>query len=117
MAPGRDTPPGPRPWTVTASGLDLVLRLTPRGGRATLGPVVVDATGRAMLAARVAAPPVEGAANAALIALVAAACGVPKSAVHLVAGHTARTKRLHIAGDAAALAARLASLTPDPAPE
>ncbi len=61
-------------------------------------------------AARLAAPPVEGAANAALIPLVASAFGVPKRAVTLVSGDTARHKRLAIVGDADALAKIAASL-------
>ena len=60
--------------------------------------------------ARLAAPPVEGAANAALVPLVARAFGVPKRAVTLIAGDTARRKRLAIAGDADALAKIAASL-------
>ena len=60
--------------------------------------------------ARLAAPPVEGAANAALVPLVAKAFGVPKRAVTLIAGDTTRLKRLAIAGDADALAKIAASL-------
>ena len=54
--------------------------------------------------ARLAAPPVEGAANAALTVLVARAFGVAKRDVTLIAGQTARIKRLTIAGDASVLA-------------
>jgi uncharacterized protein YggU (UPF0235/DUF167 family) len=57
-----------------------------------------------------AAPPVEGAANAALVPLVAKAFGVPKRAVTLIAGDTSRLKRLSIAGDPEALAEIAASL-------
>lgn len=61
-------------------------------------------------AARIAAPPVEGAANAALIELVAKTFGVPKRAVTLIAGETARVKRLTIIGDPKTLAGIAASL-------
>jgi uncharacterized protein len=61
-------------------------------------------------AARLAAPPVEGAANDALLALVAETFGVPRRAVRLVAGDTARLKRLSIAGDVTALEPIAASL-------
>lgn len=54
-------------------------------------------------AARLAAPPVEGAANAALVPLVAKTFGVPKRDVTLIAGETSRLKRLSIAGDGAVL--------------
>ena len=51
-----------------------------------------------MLKARVAAPPVEGAANAALVRLVAKALGLPRSAVRIASGETARVKLLEIDG-------------------
>ena len=47
---------------------------------------------------RLAAPPVDGKANAALIAFLAKTCGVPKSAVKLVSGETSRTKRVRLTG-------------------
>ena len=46
----------------------------------------------------VTAPPDKGKANKAVIALVAKALGVPKSAVELVRGETARDKQLRIRG-------------------
>jgi len=61
-------------------------------------------------AARLAAPPVDGAANAAMVALAAATFGVPKRAVTLLSGDTARLKRLAVAGDPDALAKIAASL-------
>ena len=45
---------------------------------------------------RLAAPPVEGKANAALCAFLAQFCGVPRSAVTLVSGETSRAKRVRI---------------------
>lgn len=51
-----------------------------------------------MLKARVAAPPVEGEANAALVRLVAKALGLPRSAVRITSGETARVKVLDIDG-------------------
>jgi len=49
------------------------------------------------LRVRVAAPAVEGKANAALIAYLAAAFGVPKRAVTIARGETARRKTVRIA--------------------
>ncbi len=46
----------------------------------------------------VAAPPVDGAANEAVVRAVAAALEVPNRSVRLVGGATARTKRLEIDG-------------------
>ena len=46
---------------------------------------------------RISAPPVEGKANAHLIAFLAKHFGISKSALKLVAGETSRRKRLHVA--------------------
>jgi uncharacterized protein YggU (UPF0235/DUF167 family) len=47
---------------------------------------------------RLRAPPVEGAANDALIRFLAASLDVPRSAVNLVSGHTGRTKLVAVTG-------------------
>jgi uncharacterized protein len=65
------------------------------------------ADGRAVLKARVAAPPSEGEANDALCRLIAKAVGVPARDVALAAGATARVKRLVISGDPPTLIAAL----------
>jgi len=96
-----------RPWTVDASGLVLTVRLTPRGGRDAIDGVDMLADGRCVLKARVRAMASEGEANAALVRLIARALDVPPRAVALVAGDTARIKRLQIAGNGKALAAAL----------
>ncbi|AIT07263.1 hypothetical protein MC45_13775 [Sphingomonas taxi] len=92
-------------WTIRDDGLLVAIRVTPRGGRDAIAAGTEE-----HLAARLAAAPVDGKANAALIALVAKTFGVPKRAVTLVGGDTARLKRLHVAGDAAALAKIAAAL-------
>jgi uncharacterized protein YggU (UPF0235/DUF167 family) len=63
-----------------------------------------------VLRLRVAAVPDKGKANAAVIALLSKALAVPKSAIRLTAGETARIKHFAIDGDPAVLAARLATL-------
>ena len=87
-------------WRHNEDGIDIAVRVTPRGGREALGPGTA-----AHFAARIAAPPVDGAANAALLALVAREFGVAKRSVTLTGGATARLKRLHITGDPALLGA------------
>jgi uncharacterized protein (TIGR00251 family) len=47
---------------------------------------------------RLAAPPVDGAANAALLAFLADTLAVPRTSVHLVSGSTSRRKRIAITG-------------------
>ena len=59
---------------------------------------------------RLAAPPVEGRANAALCAFLAEFCGVPKSAVTLVSGETSRAKRVRVEQATPAAVARLRAL-------
>ena len=80
------------------------MRVTPRSSRNELTP------GSGHAVARLNAPPVEGAANAALVELVAKHFGVAKRAVRLIAGEHARLKRLSIEGDAEALANVAAAL-------
>jgi uncharacterized protein len=56
--------------------------------------------------------PDKGKANAAVVALLARALGVPKSAVSVVSGETARLKTLDVAGDGAVLVMALEKSTP-----
>lgn len=74
------------------------MRVTPRGGRDAVDGWTADADGRPLLKVRVSAAASDGAANAAVIALIARALGLPKSAVRIAAGETARVKRLEISG-------------------
>lgn len=76
----------------------LAVRLTPRGGRDAIDGWALDADGRAYLKVRVASPPVDGAANTALLAFLAKTLKMPRSAVRLVSGDTARVKRLELDG-------------------
>ncbi|HEY6024455.1 MAG TPA: DUF167 family protein [Pseudolabrys sp.] len=85
-------------WTVSAQGITLSVRLTPKGGRDAIDGIELLADGRTVLAVRVRAAPTEGEANDALIRLVAKAVGVPPRDVTLTAGATARLKRLAISG-------------------
>jgi uncharacterized protein (TIGR00251 family) len=99
--------PAALPWRETSDGVDLAVRLTPRGGHARIEGVA-EREGRPVLRVRVAAPPVDGAANDALRALLAAALGLPRSAVAITAGAHGRTKTLRLTGQD--VAARLAAL-------
>jgi uncharacterized protein (TIGR00251 family) len=71
--------------------IDVVV--SPRASRPGVGPVVGD-----RLKVSVGAAPVDGAANAAVIEVVAAAAGVPKRDVDIVRGLTGRRKTLRIRG-------------------
>ncbi|KAA2236828.1 DUF167 family protein [Salinarimonas soli] len=106
---------GGEPWRVSATGLEVRVRLTPRGGRDAVDGVETLSDGSRVLKARVRAVPEGGAANDALCRLVAAALRCPGRAVTMSAGHAARLKTLRVDGDGPALAASLARLAGDPA--
>jgi uncharacterized protein len=99
------------PWTAAPDGLILTVRLTPKGGRDAVEGIDHLSDGRAVLKVRVRAAPTEGEANAALIALIAKSLKLAPRQVSLVAGATARIKRIRIAGDAARLAGQLEKMT------
>ncbi len=98
---------GERPWLASPDGVTLAVRLTPKGGRDAIDGVERLADGRSVLKVRVRAAASDGEANAALIKLLAKTLGVAPRDVSLVAGATARLKRLKIGGSGATLAAAL----------
>jgi len=73
------------------SEIRIPVRLTPRADRDAIDGVVDG-----ILRCRVSAPPVDGAANTALVRLLASVLGVPKSAVRIVSGESSRSKVLAI---------------------
>jgi uncharacterized protein len=103
--------PSARPWTATADGVVLDVRLTPRSARDAIEGIACLANGCWVLKARVRAAPVEGKANAALQRLIAKELGVAPRQIELATGSAARLKRLRIAGDARQIEALLERLT------
>ena len=95
------------PWSAVAGGVALAVRLTPKGGRDAIDGIEHLADGRSVLKVRVRVAPSEGAANAALVRLIAKSVGVPPRDVTLAAGATARVKRLTISGYGPTLIATL----------
>jgi uncharacterized protein YggU (UPF0235/DUF167 family) len=100
----------PAAFAADAKGLTLRVRLTPRGGRDAIDGIETLADGSAVLKARVSAAPEKGLANAALENLIAKALRVPKSAVAVVGGKTARLKTVRVEGDGARLASACKAL-------
>jgi uncharacterized protein YggU (UPF0235/DUF167 family) len=92
--------------------LRLSVRLTPRGGADRVDGWARDDAARVYLKVRVRAAAVDGAANAALEALIAKSLGIARSAVRLAAGRTARIKQLEIDGVDDAQVERLFGLKP-----
>lgn len=72
----------------------VTVRLTPRGGRDAVEGVGEDGAIRC----RVAAAPVDGGANEALVRLLAAELGIPRSGVRIAVGASARSKVVALAG-------------------
>lgn len=89
--------------------LKLSVRLTPKAAKEALEGWASDEQGPPYLKVRVRAAPIEGAANAALEALLAKALGLPKSAIQVEKGATSRLKQVRIEApwDESGLRARL----------
>ena len=77
----------------TSDGILIDVRVIPRAGRSGIAGIRDDA-----LVVRLNAPPVEGAANAELVEVMAKALGVPKRAVTIVSGERSRQKRVRVVG-------------------
>ena len=105
-----DRPLSDLPWRSTASGVEIVLRLTPRGGRDAIDGVEALSDGRSVLKARVRAVPEDGAANQAIERLIAKTLGVPNSAVRVGTGHTSRIKNIVVDGEPSVLLKKLENL-------
>jgi len=74
------------------------VRVVPRASRSEL---VGEHDGA--LRVRIAAPPVDGAANDELVRLLALAFAVPRSAIDITGGHAAKLKTVCVAGGRAAV--------------
>ncbi len=96
-----------RPFDVTPDGVRLRGRLTPGASRTGLDGLIELPGGRLALRLRVQAPPVEGAANAAVIAYLAKTLKLSKSSVRIASGQSSRLKTIAIYGDSRDVAARL----------
>lgn len=88
----------------TASGVEVDVRVMPRASRSGLAG---QRGGRLLV--RLSAPPVDGAANDALISFLAELFRCPRRAVRLVSGERSREKRVALDGVDLALAERLLS--------
>lgn len=71
----------------------IVVHVVPRASRTAVAGRHGDA-----IRIRLAAPPVDGAANAELVRFLAARLGVPRSAIALIRGSSGRRKTVTVAG-------------------
>ena len=85
----------------------IAIRVTARSAKPGVGPWRAGADGREELEIRVAEAPADGAANEAVVKLLAKSLGTSRSEVEIVAGAASRHKRVAIPCDAAEARRRL----------
>ena len=85
------TAPGTAPWRRIGAALLIDILVSPRASREKLGPVHGD-----RLKVFVHAPPVEGEANAAIVALFAKTLRLPQRDISLVSGEGSRRKTVSV---------------------
>ena len=94
------------PLSATADGVLVTVRVTPRARRAGIDGMTEISGPRGAepaLGVRVTAPPVEGAANEAVLRALAAAWRLPPSSLEIAAGGASRIKRVLVRGEPTAL--------------
>jgi uncharacterized protein (TIGR00251 family) len=88
----------------THAGVSVTIRVTPRAGKTAIAGVRDD-----VLLVKLAAAPVDGAANDALITLLADTFDLPKRQIVIASGEKRRTKRVTLVGATRGLNERLAT--------
>lgn len=81
------------PYTESRDGIVFKVQVVPRASRSE---IVGEHNGA--LRVRIAAAPVDGAANEELVKLLARALRLPRSSIEITAGHSAKLKTVRIAG-------------------
>jgi uncharacterized protein len=77
----------------TKDGVIIAVRVVPRAGRSGIA-----GTRDGALLVRLNAAPVDGAANAELIEVIADAIDIPKRSISITAGERSRRKTVHVSG-------------------
>ena len=85
----------------------LAVRVTPRSAKPGIGAWRAGPDGREELEIRVAEAPAEGAANEAVVKLLAKALGISRAEVRIASGATSRHKRVAVPFEAQELRRRL----------
>lgn len=81
--------------------MKLAVKATPNARKSEILGWEMDPLAGKVLKVKIAAPPVEGKANKAIIAFLAEQFGLPKSKVTLLKGETGRIKRFELEGEEA----------------
>jgi hypothetical protein len=79
--------------TATGTGVRIAVRVVPRAPR-----TAIEGVRAGRLLVRVTAPPVDSAANDAVVAAIAAALDLPRRAISIVSGATSRNKTVEVTG-------------------
>jgi hypothetical protein len=85
----------------------IAIHVTPRSAKPGVGGWRTGANGREELEVRVAEAPADGAANAAVVKLLATALRISRSEVTITAGATSRRKRVQLPLEAGEIRRRL----------
>lgn len=86
-------------WRVDADGsLILNLLVVPRSSRCRFGPLLAGSPDGDLIKVAVMSAPVDGAANTAVIELIAKTFSLPRSSIEIVRGATSRRKTCRIQG-------------------
>jgi uncharacterized protein YggU (UPF0235/DUF167 family) len=96
-------------WQARPDGLRVAVKVQPKSRRPGVQGRAPDIDGT-RLRIGVSEAAEDGRANRAACGILAGALGVPESTITVLLGATSRQKTLFVAGDPAALAARLAAL-------
>ena len=99
------------PAGLVTGGVRVQVKLNPKSSRDEIFGIVKEADGRHRLLVRVKAPPVDGAANEALIRLLAERLGIARRAVEIMNGECSRLKTLKLVGDGDQIIRRLAEIS------
>lgn len=89
----------PLPWRAIPEGVEVRVRVTPRGGKDAIDGVESLSDGRGVLKVRVRVAPEDGAATEAVRKLLAKSLKCSASKVILKSGATARVKIFHVEGE------------------
>jgi uncharacterized protein (TIGR00251 family) len=98
--------PGQAPITAAGAGVRLRIRVQPRASSNEVAGAHGD-----QIRVRLTAPPVEGAANEALVRFLARRLGIERASVRIVAGLSSRSKVVEVGSLAVDEAARRLGLT------
>lgn len=91
------------PFRMTAEGVRVTLRVTPKAARDAVTGLKATAEGGQVLAVSVTAAPEDGRANMAVLRLLAKAWSLAKTDLRVVAGATDRNKVIAVAGEPQAM--------------